>query len=56
MAPAPCRFSAVTGFPLRVNPTTMRPNLSLRSARPVAKPRMAITSEAAVMSKPVSRV
>src|SRR5215208_7168854 len=55
MEPAALRSSAVMGFPSVSFPITMRPSLPLRSCREVASARIAITSDAAVMSEPVSR-
>ena len=54
-APATPRSSAVTASPARLVPMTIRPRRSRMSARPVVKARMAMISEATVMSKPVSR-
>ncbi len=51
--PAACSCSAVTGTPSLVYPTTMRPMRARMSSSEVAKAKMAITSEAAVMSNPV---
>ena len=51
-APSP---SAVTGSPSNVDPTVMAPRRSRRSSTLVDIATTAITSEAAVMSKPVSR-
>ena len=45
----------MTGSPVLLWPTTMRPSRALRSLRSVARPMIAITSLAAVMSNPVSR-
>ena len=53
--PAARSCSAVTGSPSYVDPTVMRPSRARRSSRSRAMARIAITSEAAVMSKPVSR-
>ena len=53
IAPAALSCSAVTGSPERVNPTTMRPNRSRMSRSEVERAKMAMTSEAAVMSKPL---
>ena len=46
---------ASTGRPSSAKPTTMRSIRARRSARDVARQRIAITSLAAVMSKPLSR-
>ena len=54
IAPATWRSSAVTGFPSYVEPITILPSLCLRSFRLVVNARMAITSEATVISYPVS--
>mmetsp|Transcript_2029 Transcript_2029/g.7063 ORF Transcript_2029/g.7063 Transcript_2029/m.7063 type:complete len:359 (+) Transcript_2029:534-1610(+) len=55
-APPQPRSSAVTGSPARERPTTMRPSRSRMSASDVVSASTAMTSEATVMSKPVSRV
>ena len=55
IAPSALRSRAVTGRRSRVWPTTMAPSRRSRSARSVARQRIAITSDAAMMSKPVSR-
>ena len=55
IAPAACNCSAVTGSPSQEYPTVMRPSRSRRSKRSRATATIAITSDAAVMSKPVSR-
>ena len=47
--------SAVTGSPSRVAPTVIAPSRARRSSRSRAIARIAITSDAAVMSNPVSR-
>ena len=47
--------SAVTGSPSKVWPTVIAPSRRRRSWRSRATATIAITSEAAVMSKPVSR-
>ena len=53
--PAAPICSAVTGSPSKVEPTVIAPRRARRSARSRATATIAITSEAAVMSKPVSR-
>ena len=53
--PAARSCSAVTGSPSRVEPIVIAPRRARRSSRSRAIARIAITSEAAVMSKPVSR-
>ena len=55
IAPATSISSAVIGVIVLSYPTTILPILSLRSVREVHRAKAAITSEAAVMSKPVSR-
>src|ERR671918_1144939 len=55
MAPATRRSSAVTGSPPAASPTTIRPRRARRSCTPEVMARMAMTSEAAVITKPVSR-
>mmetsp|Transcript_3448 Transcript_3448/g.5023 ORF Transcript_3448/g.5023 Transcript_3448/m.5023 type:complete len:387 (+) Transcript_3448:543-1703(+) len=55
-APPTPRSSAVTGAPARLMATTMRPSRSRMSRRLVVRARMAMISEATVMSKPVSRL
>ncbi len=56
IAPAAPRSSAVTGLPpSKECATVMRPSRSRRSPRSRETARMAITSEAAVMSNPDSR-
>ena len=55
MDPAALRSSAETGSPSYVAPTTIRPRRRRRSAKDVASERITITSDAAVMSKPVWR-
>ena len=56
MAPAALTSAAATRSCPRANsPTRCRPSLALRSAESLDRQRMAMTSEAAVMSKPVSR-
>ena len=55
MAPAAFSSSAVTGWPDWVKPTTIRPMRVRRSRSERASASTAITSDAAVMSKPVSR-
>ena len=56
MAPSAWRSRAVTMRPpSRAWPTMIRPSRACRSARSEARQRMAITSEATVMSKPSSR-
>mmetsp|Transcript_16838 Transcript_16838/g.63854 ORF Transcript_16838/g.63854 Transcript_16838/m.63854 type:complete len:426 (+) Transcript_16838:562-1839(+) len=54
-APPQPRSSAVTGRPARERATTMLPRRSRMSRRLVARASTAITSDATVMSKPVSR-
>ena len=49
------RSLAVTGRPSVLNPTTISPSRRRRSARLLASDRIAMISEAAVMTKPVSR-
>ncbi len=53
IAPAALRSSAVTGSRLRFWPMTMRPKRSRMSRRLVVSARIAITSLATLMSKPV---
>ena len=53
--PAQPICSAVTGSPERLNATVIAPSRWRRSVRSRASARIAMTSEAAVMSKPVSR-
>jgi hypothetical protein len=55
IAPAAPSCSAVTRSPSNVRPTVIAPSRARRSPRSRATAAMAITSEAAVMSKPVSR-
>ena len=55
MAPSAFRSRAVTGTPSRVVPTMIRPSRAWRSSRSVARQKIAMTSEATVMSKPSSR-
>ncbi len=55
IAPATSISSAVIGFISLSYPTTIRPILFLKSSSEVHKANAAITSEAAVMSNPVSR-
>src|SRR5699024_11817732 len=55
IAPAPLTSSAVIGSPAAVKATTIRASRARRSASEVASARVAITSEAAVMSNPVWR-
>ena len=55
MAPAAFSCSAVTGSPSQVYATVIAPSRLRRSKRSRATAAIAITSEAAVMSKPVSR-
>ena len=55
MAPAALSCSAVTGSPSKVLPTVIAPRRARRSCRSRATATMAITSDAAVMSKPVWR-
>mmetsp|Transcript_430 Transcript_430/g.817 ORF Transcript_430/g.817 Transcript_430/m.817 type:complete len:219 (-) Transcript_430:616-1272(-) len=60
MAPPTPRSSAVTGIDGRpllslLMPITMRPNLSRMSSKEVVRARIAITSEATEISKPVAR-
>ena len=50
MAPAAPMSSAVSGLPSTLYPKVMRPSRSRRSLRLVARPRMAMTSLATVMS------
>ena len=45
----------MTGLRSRVSATTIRPSRSTRSSRPVARQKIAITSDATTMSKPSSR-
>ncbi len=56
MAPVAPRSPAVTGRPEREGPTTMASSRLRRSARLDASAMMAIISEAAVITKPVSRL
>ena len=53
--PARRSCSAVTGSPSKVAPTVIAPSRARRSWRSDATATIAITSEAAVMSKPVCR-
>ncbi len=54
MAPAALSCSAVTGSPLLVKPTTIRPKRARRSCKRRGQGQnTAMTSEAAVISKPV---
>ena len=55
IAPWACRSAAVTGLPSSEVATTMRAMRAFRSARLVARHRMAMISEATTMSKPSSR-
>ncbi len=55
IGPAACRSAACTGARPRVWPTTIRPRRASRSFRSRARQKIAITSEATVMSKPSSR-
>ena len=55
IAPAAFSCSAVTGSPAAVYPTTIRPMRRRRSRSDVESASTAMTSEAAVMSNPVSR-
>ena len=55
IAPAARSCSAVTGSPSNVEPTVIAPRRARRSCRSRATATIAITSEAAVMSKPVWR-
>ncbi len=55
MAPVAFRLPAVTGLPSRSKPTRIRPSRAFRSGRSLARQSTAMTSEAAVMSKPSSR-
>ena len=52
IAPAPCRSRAMIGVRSAVYATTMRPSRSFRSRKPVARQKIAITSEATTISKP----
>ena len=52
---APISPCAVTGALSKVSAMTMRPSRSCKSARSRARHRIAITSRATVMSKPLSR-
>jgi hypothetical protein len=54
-APVTRNSLAKTGSPEVVKPTTMRSRRARRSARDSERQRMAMISEAAVMSKPVWR-
>ncbi|MPN11398.1 hypothetical protein SDC9_158699 [bioreactor metagenome] len=56
MAPATPRSSAVTASPARLMPMTILPSRSRISLRLVVSARMAMISEATVISKPVSLV
>ena len=49
------RSAAVTGLRSNVSPTTIRPKRSFRSARSLERQRIAMISEAGVMSNPLSR-
>ena len=55
IAPAAPRSSAVTGAPSKAYAAVIAPSRRRRSWRSCDTARIAITSEAAVMSKPVSR-
>ena len=55
MAPSAFRSRAVTGLWSRRSATTIRPSLSCRSSRSRARQKIAMTSEATVMSNPSSR-
>src|SRR5712692_7450822 len=56
MAPAAKMSSAVIGLPLVVLPITIRPRRRRMSCNEVVSASTVITSEAAVMSKPVARI
>ncbi len=56
MGPVALRSPARTGSPLRSWPMTMRARRVRRSARPEARARMAMISDAAVMRKPLERL
>ena len=51
IAPTACRSFAVTGFPSRSYATMILPRRSLRSSRSVARQRIAMISEATVITK-----
>ena len=55
MAPAACKSPAVTGLPLYVRATCRRDKRAFKSCKSFARQKTAITSLAAVMSKPSSR-
>ena len=56
IAPAAKMSSAVIGLPMVVLPMTMRPSLARMSFKDVDSASTVMTSEAAVMSKPVERM
>ena len=56
MAPVAPRSAAVTGRPDRDCPITMEPSRWRRSSRLEARAMMAMISDAAVITKPVSRL